>query len=342
MRSDNNSGVSPEILQAIINENNGDVEAYGHDDLTAKVQHKLKQVFENDSLAAHNLISGTATNSLIIATLSPTYGAIFCHKDSHINSAECGAIEFQSGGAKLITLNGNEGKILPDELENSINAFRVGEPHHIQPSMLSIAQTTELGTVYSLEEIRALSKIARKYNLKFHMDGARFANALAEIGCSPAEMTWKSGVDALSFGMTKNGALSAEAAVFFNKSDDCGFIYRRMRSGHLVSKMRFVSAQILAYLENSLWLKNADHANAMARRLYKGVVNSGNIEFVVPVQSNVMFAKIEKGLKDKLWAEGFRFYDETADGQQYTRLVTAFNTSEKTIDDFIDVVAKYS
>lgn len=342
MRSDNNSGVSPEILQAIINENEGDVEAYGHDDLTLKAQQKLRQVFENDNLVAHNLISGTATNSLIIATMSPTYGAIFCHKDSHINSAECGAIEFQCGGAKLIPLQGIDGKILPDELEASINAFTIGEPHHIQPSILSIAQTTELGTVYSLEEISALTKIARKYNLKFHMDGARFANALVEIGCSPAEMTWKIGVDALSFGTTKNGTLGAEAAIFFNGEDDKGFIYRRMRSGHLLSKMRFVSAQILAYLENDLWLENAGHANAMARRLSEGVKKYEKIRFVTPIQSNVMFAEIENSLKDKLWAEGFRFYTETADGKQYTRLVMAFNTSEKTIDDFIDVVTKYS
>ncbi|MBT5073112.1 MAG: low specificity L-threonine aldolase [Kordiimonadaceae bacterium] len=338
MRSDNNSGISPEILQAIIDENNGDAEAYGRDDLTARSEAVLQSAFECEDLKAFNLISGTAANSLIIATLSPTFGAVFCHQDSHVNGDECGANEFQSGGAKLVPLKGRDGKITGSELEEAIDWFTIGEPHHSQPSMLSIAQSTEAGTVYSPDEIHDLSTVLKKHNLKLHMDGARFANAVAKIGCSPAEMTWKAGVDALSFGSTKNGTLGAEAAIFFNGCDDGSFIYRRMRSGHLLSKMRFVSAQIIAYLENDLWLKNATHANLMAEKLYQGVKNSDHIKFSFPVQSNVMFAEIEDQLREKLSTSGFQFYSKKNGDISTSRLVTAFNTSPELMDEFIEIV----
>ncbi|MEZ5758463.1 MAG: low specificity L-threonine aldolase [Emcibacteraceae bacterium] len=338
MRSDNNSGVSPEILKAIMDENEGDAIAYGHDDVTVRSEEAFKKLFETDKLKAFNLISGTAANSLIIATLSPTYGAVFCHQDSHINCDECGAIEFQSGGAKLIPINGADGKIKVSELEEAIGRFTVGEAHHSQPSMLSIANVTEAGTVYTPDEVYELSCLLKKHNLKLHMDGARFANAVAKIGCSAAEMTWKAGVDALSFGATKNGALGAEAAIFFNDSEDGSFIYRRMRSGHLVSKMRFISAQIIAYTENDLWLKNAEHANAMAEKLFQGVKYASGIKFTYPVQSNVMFAEIEDGLRDRLWQAGFRFYTSNISGVKRSRLVTAFNTDPADIDRFIELV----
>ena len=338
MRSDNNSGVSEAILKAIINENEGNVIAYGGDELTHKTEQRFKEVFENDGLKSYNLVSGTAVNSLIVATLSPTFGAIFCHKNSHINTDECGSIEFQTGGAKLIPLAGINGKITPSEVEGAIETFIIGEAHHNQPSMLSIAQTTEVGTVYTPEEINDLSTLLKKYGLKLHMDGARFANALDKIGCSPAEMTWKSGVDALSFGTTKNGTLGAEVAIFFNDTDDGSFIYRRMRSGHLLSKMRFVSAQIIAYLENDLWLKNATHANLMAEKLYQGVKNSDHIKFSFPVQSNVMFAEIEDQLREKLSTSGFQFYSKKNGDISTSRLVTAFNTSPELMDEFIEIV----
>lgn len=338
MRSDNNSGVSPEIMQAIIDENNGDCEAYGRDGLTAKSEKILKSVFENGTMKSFNLVSGTAVNSLIIATLSPTYGAVFCHQDSHVYGDECGAVEFQSGGAKLIPLKGSNGKIMPSILEDAIDWFVIDEPHHSQPSMLSIAQTTEAGTVYTPDEINELSVVLKKHNLKFHMDGARFANAVAKIGCSPAEMTWKAGVDALSFGTTKNGTLGAEVALFFGGEDDKGFIYRRMRSGHLLSKMRFISTQIIAYLNDGLWLKNAAHANAMAERIRVGVENTSGIKFTFPVQSNVMFAEIEESLRERLEGAGFHFYTKNIDGKSSSRLVTAFNTKPESIEEFIKTI----
>ncbi|MBT5187342.1 MAG: low specificity L-threonine aldolase [Kordiimonadaceae bacterium] len=342
MRSDNNSGVSEAILKAIINENEGNVIAYGGDELTHKTEQRFKEVFENDGLKSYNLVSGTAVNSLIVATLSPTFGAIFCHKNSHINTDECGSIEFQTGGAKLIPLAGINGKITPSEVEGAIETFIIGEAHHNQPSMLSIAQTTEVGTVYTPEEINDLSTLLKKYGLKLHMDGARFANALDKIGCSPAEMTWKSGVDALSFGTTKNGTLGAEVAIFFNDTDDGSFIYRRMRSGNLISKMRFISAQIMAYLENDLWLDNAKHSNAMAVKLYDALKDNQNIEFSMPVQSNMMFVVMDEVLKDKLWQAGFRFYSYTAAGKIEHRLVTSFNTQPEKIERFIEIVKNHS
>ena len=337
MRSDNNSGISSEILKAIIDENAGDAEAYGRDDITAKSEQVLQSLFENDDLKAFNLISGTAANSLIIATLSPTFGAVFCHKDSHVYGDECGANEFQSGGAKLVPLKGKGGKITVSELEEAIEWYVIGEAHHSQPSVLSIAQTTEAGTIYTPDEIHDLSSVVKKHNLKLHMDGARFANAVAKIGCSPAEMTWKAGVDALSFGTTKNGTLGAEAAIFFGDTEDGSFIYRRMRSGHLVSKMRFISAQIIAYLENDLWLNNAAHANAMADKLYQGVKDANGIKFIHPVQSNLMFVELEKELSDKLWQAGFRFYTKTVAGNSSSRLVMAFNSDPASIDSFIEI-----
>ena len=340
MRSDNNSGVSPEIIQAIIDENNGDSEAYGRDDITKKSEDALKELFENEEIKAFNLISGTAANSLIVATLSPTFGAIFCHQDSHVYGDECGANEFQTSGGKLIPLAGENGKISVSELEDAIDWFVIGEAHHSQPSMLSIANTTEAGTVYTPDEISDLSVVLKKHNLKLHMDGARFANAVAKIGCSPAELTWKAGVDALSFGTTKNGTLGAEAAIFFNDTEDGSFIYRRMRSGHLVSKMRFISAQIIAYIEDDLWLRNAKHANEMAFKLFDGVKDASNINFSFPVESNVMFAEIDESTRDQLWEAGFRFYTRTLKSGTSSRLVMAYNTNPDDIDQFINIVSK--
>lgn len=338
MRSDNNSGVSEEILKAIIDENNGSEIAYGGDDATAKSEKILQNTFENSDLKAFNLITGTAVNSLILATLSPTFGAIFCHRQSHVYGAECGANEFQTGGAKLVPLKGKNGKIFASELEDAINEHTVGEPHHSQPSVLSIANSTEAGTVYTPNEVNDLSQIVKKHNMKLHMDGARFANALVKVGCSPAEMTWKAGVDALSFGTTKNGTMGAEAAIFFNNTEDGSFIYRRMRAGHLVSKMRFISAQISAYLENDLWLKNASHANAMAEKLYQGLKGAKGIKFTYPVQSNVMFAEINADLREKLQSANIHFYTSTTKDASVSRLVTAFNTAPSEMDLFIKII----
>lgn len=338
MRSDNNSGISPEILKAICDENTGEAVAYGGDETTRRSEQALRRAFENEDFNAFNLISGTAANSLVIATLSPTFGAVFCLKDSHVYGDECGANEFQTGGAKLVPLSGENGKIGVRELEEAIDWHIKGEPHHSQPSVLSIANSTETGTVYTPDEVAALSAVVKKHDMKLHMDGARFANAIVKNGCTPAEMTWKVGVDALSFGTTKNGTLGAEAAIFFDDANDGSFVYRRMRGGHLVSKMRFISAQIIAYLENDLWLENASHANAMAEKLYQETKDANGIKFSFPVQSNLMFVEIDPLLQEKLNSAGFHFYNRSIAGIESSRLVTAFNTDPAFIERFIAIV----
>lgn len=341
MRSDNITGISEKVLEAIVRENSGDALAYGADDLTAASKNKYCEIFEKNDLKSYNLVSGTATNTLIISTLCLTYGVVFCHEHSHVYADECGGAEFQTGGAKLHPVAGEMGKITPAALEDAIGNYYVGEPHHNQPAMVTIANSTEAGTVYSPDEIANLSSVIKKHNLKLHMDGARFANALSVIGCSPAEMTWKVGVDALSFGTTKNGTMGAEAAIYFGQDDDKGFIYRLMRSGHLISKSRFIAAQILAYLDNDHWLDNAKHANQMAEKLAVAIERSPSIQFQHPQQSNVMFVKMKLELNKALQEAGFIYFTSGEDTQVGARLVTAFNTKNSEIDRMIEIIENF-
>ena len=341
MRSDNITGISDKVLQAIIHENQGEALAYGDDDLTPACEKKCRDVFEKDDLTTYNLITGTATNTLIISTLCPTYGVVFCHEHSHVYADECGGAEFQTGGAKLHPIAGEDGKIIPQALEDAIGRYYIGEPHHNQPAMVTIANSTEAGTVYTPDEIAALSSVIKKHHLKFHMDGARFANALSKVGCSPAEMTWKAGVDALSFGTTKNGTMGAETAIYFHQGDDNGFIYRRMRSGHLVSKSRFIAAQVLAYLDNGHWLDNAQHANKMAKKLATAIEQSSAIHFKYPQQSNVMFVEMKRELNKALEEAGFIYFTSNEGAVVGARLVTAFNTAESEIDSMIAVIDQF-
>jgi threonine aldolase len=264
--SDNAYGVWPEILGAVNEAAAGAAPSYGDDAITAKVRARLCELFEHE-LAVFPVISGTAANALSLATLVPAHGAIFCHGESHIAVDECGAPEFFTHGAKLVPLEGEDAKITPATIERALDHFVKGFVHHVQPAAISITQATELGTVYAPEEVAAISTLARRHGMKLHMDGARFANALAHLGCSPAETTWRAGVDVLSFGATKNGALGAEAVIFFDPAEARDFEYRRKKAGHLLSKMRFVSAQLDAYLTGTRWLSHAARANAVARKL---------------------------------------------------------------------------
>ena len=262
--SDNVTGVCPEVLDAILKVNNGDSAPYGNDDLSKILQEKFSKIFEKD-VVVYPTASGTAANALALSALTPVFGNIYCHKLSHINTDECGAPEFYTGGAKLITVKGVNGKINPQELSKSIGG--VGVVHHTQPSVVSITQLCETGETYELDEIKEISDTAHKHNLKMHMDGARFANALVSLGASPAEMTWKSGIDVLSFGATKNGCIAAEAIIFFKPELVGNLPFLMKRSGHLLSKMRFVSAQLDAYITGDVWLSNAKHANKMGKKL---------------------------------------------------------------------------
>jgi threonine aldolase len=338
--SDNHYGASPQILAALTSVGTAPAPAYGDDDLTARLCEKLSAVFER-KVFVYPVINGTTANSLGLATLTPPHGAIFCHAEAHIAVDECGAPEFFTHGAKLAALPGVDAKLTPAALEHGLKHFQKGFVHHNQPSAVSLTQSTELGTVYTPEELKALSALSRDHGMKVHMDGARFANALAGLGCSAAEMTWKSGVDVLSFGATKNGALAAEAVVFFHESDVRDFEYRRKKSGHLLSKMRFVSAQLLAYLEDDLWLANARRANGLAQRLAQGLSRATDVRIEHPVSANAVFASMPDALAAKLRAAGASFYDwgVPANGRTLARLMLSFATPEADVAKLIEAAS---
>jgi threonine aldolase len=251
---------------------------------------------------------------------------------------ECGAPEFFTGGAKLATLDGDAAKLTPATLEAALPRFRA-PPHSPKPSAVSIAQATELCTVYTAQEIAAIAVVARREGMKLHMDGARFANAIVHLGCTPADATWRAGIDVLSFGATKNGALCAEAVVFFNPEDVRDFEYRRKKAGHLLSKMRFVSAQLVSYLEGGRWLAMAGRANALAVRLGEGLSALPEVEIAYRVEANAVFVRLPDGTVAKLRAAGAHFYDWSppAQGRTLARLVTSFATPEDDIDRFLAV-----
>ena len=326
--SDNVTGACPEVLQAIVRHNDGAALPYGEDPVTTAAEARLKEIFETD-LVALPVATGTACNAIALSCMAPPYGAIYCHRDAHIHVDECGAPELFTGGAKLIPLDGDGVKLTPDALEAAI--VGAGVVHHPQPAAVSLSQGTEGGTLYSLEEIAALSAVAKRHGLKVHMDGARFANALVALGCAPAGMTWQAGVDVLSFGATKNGCLAAEALIFFDKTLAADAHFRRKRAGQLLSKMRFVSAQIEAYLGDEVWLRNAHHANAMAVKLSGGLCALPGVSALHPTEINEVFCRMPQALTDALLAAGFVFYDGYF-GPGTVRLVCAWNTSEESVD----------
>ena len=270
--------------------------------------------------------------------MTPPYGAVYCHAASHINLDECGAPEFFTGGAKLVTVTGNHGKIEAETLGKILDRAGAGVVHHVQPAAVSITQATEAGTVYNPAEISHISEVVRAHNLHLHMDGARFANAVASLACSPADVTWRAGIDILSFGATKNGAMAAEAVVFFNRELAKTFPFYRKRSGHLFSKMRFLSAQLEAYITDDLWLKNAAHANNMAAKLAAGLAGVEGAKFCHRVEANEIFIQLPESVITAVLAEGFLFYrwDECT-----VRLVTAFNTLEADVIALVDAVKRH-
>jgi threonine aldolase len=338
--SDNAYGAWPEIIAALTKAGEGAAPSYGEDALTAKVRERLSSIFAC-KLAAFPVISGTAANALALATFVPPHGAIFCNAESHIAVDECGAPEFFTHGAKLVTLPGAGAKVTPDVLERGLAHFHKGFVHHAQPAALSITQPTELGTVYTPAEIAALCSLAHAHGMKVHMDGARFANALVHLSVSPAEVTWRAGVDALSFGATKNGAVGAEAVVFFHPDEVKDFEYRRKKSGHLLSKMRFVSAQLDTYLAGGAWLEHAARANALAQRLAEGLSRVAEARLAYPVEANTVFVSLPDALVKRLRDGGAAFYDwaSQAGGRTLIRLVTSFATPEEAVERFVKLAS---
>ncbi|RUW83327.1 MAG: low specificity L-threonine aldolase [Mesorhizobium sp.] len=330
-RSDNVSSVSPEILNDLVTANQGTSTSYAEDDLTRAVTRKLQDVFEHP-VRFFPVLTGTASNALALSILTPPYGGIFCSDEAHIYYDECAAPEFFTGGAKLIGLPSLNGRISAAGAEKAIAKGISSGIHHAKPSTVSITQATELGTVYSPDEVRAIASIAQQFGMHLHMDGARFANAVASLNVSPADLTWRAGVDVLCLGATKNGALSAEGVVIFNKDigDDLG--YRVKRSGHLASKSRFISSQWLAYLTDNLWLKNATWANAMAQRLSAGVAALPMAKIVFPTEANEVFVSVGDEILEGLKRRGVRFSEWPADEGTVLRFVTSFNTPQADVD----------
>ena len=338
-RSDNVTGIAPEILAAIAAANTGDVPSYGADPVTARVGRRFAEIFEHE-VAVFPLATGTAANALALAAVTPPWGVVYCHEESHVQTDECGAPEFYAGGAKLIGLPGADAKLRPEAIE----ALMIGRGvvHHAQPAAISISQVTEAGTLYTPVEIAALGALARDRGLALHMDGARFANAVAALACPPAEITWRAGVDVLSFGATKNGAVAAEAVIFFDPAKAADFAYRRKRGGHLLSKMRFLSAQLDAYLADGLWLRNATHANRVAARLAEGLAQVAGARLRYPAQANEVFVELPEGVIHALAEAGFGFYRWGGESSPCLRLVAAFDSRLEDAERLIAVALRHS
>jgi threonine aldolase len=321
--SDNTACACPEILAAIAEANRGFVKAYGDDPWTQRLDEVLSAFFGTE-VRAFAVATGTAANSLSLATLSPPYGAIFAEEEAHIAVDECGAPGFFSGGAQLVLLKGEHGKVTPDAFREALESHPVSV-HTVQPAALSLTQATELGTAYRPAEIAALSALAHERGLKVHMDGARFANAVSFLDCHPGDVTWRAGVDVLSFGATKNGALAAEAVVFFDHALVRDFELRRKRAGHLLSKSRYVSAQLLAYVESGVWQRNAVRANRLAQKVGRAC---GSF-LMHPVEANEIFLQLGNERKQTLRQAGFEFYDWGADTSGQARIVVSWDQPEE-------------
>jgi threonine aldolase len=322
--SDNAASVCPEIMAAVADANVATDRAYDGDPWSSRLDDVFSDFF-GTRCRVFAVSSGTAANSLALASMVPPFGAVVCHREAHIEVDECGAPEFFTGGAKLLLCDGADAKLTPDSVEAGVAAMR-GDVHQVQIRALSLTQATEYGTVYSADEVCALTGLARARGWRVHMDGARFANALAHLGCHPGDVTWRAGVDVLSFGAIKNGGMSAEALVFFDEALAAELPFRRKRAGQMPSKGRFQAAQLIAYVETGAWRRNAEAANAGARRLAEAA--GGRLTH--PVEANEVFVDLG-GEGDRLRAQGFNFYDWGAAGSGEARFVVSWDQSEEEI-----------
>jgi threonine aldolase len=327
--SDNNAGMCPEALEAFLAANaEGHTVGYGDDGWTAKACDLIRALFERDC-AVFFVFNGTAANALALAQLCKPWHSVIAHAESHIETDEAGAPGFLAGGAKIATAATPLAKLTPAIVETLAGQGR--GVHSVRPRVLSLTQATEMGTVYTPDELAALTAVARRHGLAVHMDGARFANAVAALGCSPADLSWRAGVDVLCLGGVKNGLAAGEAVVFFDKEQAREFEWRVKQAGHLNSKMRLVTAPWVALLESGAWLRNARHANAMARRLWERIAAVPGVAAMAPVESNAVFAALDVAVQERLRARGWRFY---AWGEGGCRLMCAWDTTPETVDRF--------
>lgn len=334
LRSDNAAGVAPEIMQAMAAANTGTALAYGADEVTAALERRVREVFEHDSARVFPVTSGTAANALSLSAMCPPWGAVVCHHTAHIVVNEGGATSLLSSGAVMRGVGGPDHRVSADTLRAELAATRWGDNHQSQPSVLSLTQPTDFGTVYSADEISALSSIAREHHMMVHVDGARFANAVVAVGSTPAELTWRAGVDVVSLGSTKNGGASAEAIVVFDDRVADELVYRTKRSGHVTSKMRFLSAQLLAHLTDDLWLRLARTSNERMAQLAAGLSELG-IAFVNRPDVNMLFVELDDDHINRLQEAGLLFYRM---GPSRIRLVTNWSTTAEQVDDALERV----
>lgn len=328
--SDNYSGICPEAFAALAEANQGHTPGYGNDPWTAKAADLIREVFET-KCEVYFVFNGTAANSLSLSALCQSYHSVLCHELAHIENAECAAPEFFANGAKIITLSGAQGKLTPAAIETALKKRTT--TNHPKPRALSLTQATEMGTLYSLDELRALTDLAKKSGLHVHMDGARFANAVVGLNVSPKEVTWQSGMDVLSFGGTKNGMAIGEAVVFFNLDLAKEFDYRCKQAGQVASKMRFLSASWAGILQNGAWLRHARHANAMAERLETGLRQLPQIKIAHPRQTNSVFAQMPAPVVKGMHDLGWKFYTHVSPGD--ARLMCSWDITEADVDAFV-------
>ena len=338
--SDNYAGICPEALHWFMQANgSGHQPAYGEDIWTQRSTDLIRELFQTDC-DVYFVFNGTAANSLALASLCQSYHSVICTPLAHIETDECGGPEFFSNGSKLLVAEADspaakQAKLTPDAVEALV--VKRADIHYPKPKVVSLTQATEFGTVYSVEEVRAIAAIAKRRHLTVHMDGARFANAVATLGCHPSDVTWRAGVDVLCFGGTKNGLPVGEAVVFFDRALSQDFAYRVKQAGQLASKMRFISAPWVGLLENDVWLKNARHANAMAARLHQRIAGVAGVRVMHPPQANAVFAFLPPAAIKRLHGQGWRFYDFIAGGG--CRLMCAWDTTAEAVDAFAADIA---
>ena len=344
--SDNAGPAHPAVIEAVARANAGYAASYGAEEAMARVTARIREVFEAPDAAVHLVATGTAANALSLACLCPPWATVFCHRNAHAEEDECGAPEFYTGGAKLTPLDGPDGRIAPEVLERALALTGRGGVHGVQKGALTLTNATEAGTVYGPDAVARLAGIARAAGVPVHMDGARFANALVALGCTPAELTWKAGVHALSFGATKNGCLGVEAVVLFDPAHAWEFELRRKRGGHLFSKHRFLSAQMEAYLADGLWLELASRANARAVQLSRGIAALPGARILHPTEAKAVFAAWPRAGHAAAEAAGARYYRwtfaprlEAPDAEAPSaRLVCNWATTEAEVAAFLGVL----
>lgn len=346
--SDNQSGASHKVLEALINANQGISASYGEDEWSQKAVEIVRTIFEHPDCQVFFVASGTAANCLALSSMVKPWQTILCHQQAHIAMDESTAPEFFTGGARLVTLDAGKGRLTATTLSSYLDRQALHIPHNPVPGALSITQANEAGQVYSVQEITELAQLAHAKGLKLHMDGARFSNAVASTGASPAEITWRAGVDVLCLGASKNGCLAAEMVIFFDSALAEGFEFRRKRTGHLLSKGRLLGAQVEAWFADGHWLKLAKHANEMAMRLVEGLSVLDGVDIVWPVDANELFLMLPKDKVHYLQSQGAVFYDwddttlpadyVVKETHQFVRMVTSFATTQSEVDEFISLL----